>query len=331
MTVNFPIMFDSKMIMLRTRTRILSAVAVAAMLGAMPTYAEEASEDGFSRIVLLEEFTTEQCNNCPPAAVKLHNVLANPAFSGRVVAVCHHVGFGSDFLTLPTDKDYLWFYNDSKGATYAPGLMIDRLPTFVETSAVFGMPSWSEEDISAEISKRLAVPSPVTVNVEANVDDDGCVTVDVSGEKTGGKQDRTMLTVYLVENNVPSRNQSGADKDYIHQHVTRAVNETWGKRIEWEGDRYAYQCVFDLDESWKLEDMEVVACVNRDIPSDVLKCEVVNAGSVSLLQNGVADIAAEGRIAVAYYDMQGRKLREQPSSGLCITLYSDGKAEKSFR
>lgn len=291
--------------------------------------AQEPSEEGFIRTVFLEEFTTEMCNNCPAASVKLHNILEYPDYEGRVLAVCHHIGFLTDWLTLPEDKEYLWLYNSSQN--YAPGMMIDRVPTLSETSAVFGMTLPSEEEISEEIDKRLAVPSPVRVKVFATVGDDGRVTVDVEGEKTPERQKNTMITVYLVENNIEARLQSGAADGFIHQHVTRAMNKAWGEPIEWEGDRFTYQCAFELDEAWKLSDMEVVAIVNRDVPSNVLKCEVVNADAVSLGQSGVAGITGRGRTVAAYYDMQGRKLHCRPDSGLYITVYTDGSAEKVIR
>lgn len=310
-------------------TGITAAAIVAASAG-MNLYAQDVSENGFTRTVLLEEFTTEKCRNCPPAAEKLHNILENPDYEGRLIAVCHHAGFETDWLTLPTDEDYLWLYN-SNGSVFAPAMMIDRTPTLEEKTAVFGMTIPTEEDIMSEIDKRLTVPSTVSINASVSIDDDDLLTVDITGERTPEENGKPMVTVYLVENNIPAVFQSGAGEDYIHQHVTRALNKTWGEQIKWNGDSYTYQCTFELDETWKRDDMEVVAIVNRDIPSNVLACEVINATSVSLRPSEVRNIAEEGRTAAAYYDMQGTRLKERPARGLYITVYSDGSSEKSIR
>ncbi len=308
----------------RINTIIFTAVAATCSLPQLS--AQETSEEGYSRTVLLEEFTTEMCNNCPAAAVKLHNILEYPDYSGRVLAVCHHIGFLTDWLTLPEDKEYLWLYNSTEN--YAPGMMIDRVPTFVETSAVFGMTLPSEEEIMVEIDKRLAVPSPVKVKVSADVEENRRVIVNVEGEKTPEPQKNTMITVYLLENNIEAERQSGASDGFIHQHVTRAMNGAWGKPIKWEGNSFTYQYAFDLDESWKLPDMEVVAIVNRDTPNNVLTCEVLNADAVSLGQSGVGTVTSDCRKVAAYYNMQGHALNERPSSGLYVIVYEDGSAKK---
>lgn len=307
---------------------VMLCAALAATCGMPRLLAQETTEEGYSRTVFMEEFTTEMCNNCPAAAEKVHNILQHPDYAGRLLVVCHHIGFLTDWLTLPEDTEYLWLYNSDK--KFAPGLMIDRVPTLEQTSVVFGAYLPTEEDIRAEIDKRLVIPSPVNVKVSATVED-GRVTVDVEGEKTSEKQNNTMITVYLVENNINADFQSGADDGYIHQHVTRAMNKAWGEPIEWKDDRFTYQYAFDLDDTWKINDMEVVAIVNRDLPSNVLKCEVLNSDAVSLGNSGIANVTGNSRTVAAYYDMQGRKLNDRPGSGLYITVYSDGSVKKVLR
>lgn len=315
------------MIMKKLSTRVF-AFAVTAAFGMAPHTA--AAQNGYDRTVLVEEFTTEMCSNCPAATEKLHRVLANPAYAGRVVAVCHHTGFMEDWLTLPDDNDYLWLYNTT-GGTYAPAMMIDRVPTFEETSAVFGLSLRTEEELTAEIDKRLATPSPIKVNVTASVGDDNRLTVDVSGERTAETQKNAKITVYVVENNVEGDFQSGYGKGYIHQHVTRAINKTWGESIKWSGTKYAYQCTFELDDAWKRADMEVVAVINRDVPSNVLQCEVINSATVPLVQSGISDVKTEKASVTACYDMQGRRLDKCPARGCYIMVYTDGTAKKVLR
>ena len=316
--------------MSRFKNYILYA-AVLATVGIQPSMADSLTENMFERKVFLEEFTTENCNNCPAASVKLHNILELPEYEGRLIAVCHHVGFETDWLTLPEEKDYLWLYNAE--GKFAPGLMIDRVPTFKETSPVFGMTLLSEEEICEEIDKRFVLQSPVSVKVSASVSDDGKVSVTVEGEKTAEAQKDTKVTVYLVENNVPAHRQSGALDGFIHQHVTRAMNSTWGESISWKNNKFNYQYTFQLEDTWNRSNMEVVAIVNRDVPSNVLKCEVLNADSYPLEQkpSGISGTAAEAVTPTPFLGPTGRRLNACPESGLYIAVYSDGSARKLYR
>lgn len=323
---------DSSILYMDKFKNTLLYAAVLATVGIQPSMANDSTGDMFERKVFLEEFTTENCNNCPAASVKLHNILELPEYENRLIAVCHHVGFETDWLTLPEEKDYLWLYNSDE--KYAPGLMIDRMPTFTETSPVFGMTLLSEEQISEEIDKRLTVLSPVSIKVSAEVSDDGEVSVTVEGEKTAAElQKDAKVTLYLVENDVPAHRQSGALDGFIHQHVTRAMNSTWGESISWKENKFNYRYTFRLEDTWNRSNMEVVAIVNRDVPSNVLKCEVLNADSYPLEQkpSGISGTAAEAVTPTAFYDLTGRRLNACPESGLYIAVYSDGSARKLYR
>lgn len=322
---------DSSILYMDKFKNTLLYAAVLATVGIQESMADDSTGDMFERKVFLEEFTTENCNNCPAASVKLHNILELPEYENRLIAVCHHVGFETDWLTLPEEKDYLWLYNSEQ--KYAPGLMIDRMPTFTETSPVFGMTLLSEEQISEEIDKRLTVLSPVSVKVSAEVSDDGEVSVTVEGEKTAEPQKDAKVTLYLVENDVPAHRQSGALDGFIHQHVTRAMNSTWGESISWKENKFNYRYTFRLEDTWNRSNMEVVAIVNRDVPSNLLKCEVLNADSYPLEQkpSGISGTAAEAVTPTAFYDLTGRRLNACPESGLYIAVYSDGSARKLYR
>ncbi|MDE5796136.1 MAG: hypothetical protein K2H75_03430, partial [Muribaculaceae bacterium] len=92
-------------------------------------------EYAYPRTVLVEEFTTENCPNCPRVSGYLHQLTADPAYKDRFETLCHHSGYHYDLLTTPFDIEYEWFYNDN-GATYAPGIMVDRC-LYNDNSAVF--------------------------------------------------------------------------------------------------------------------------------------------------------------------------------------------------
>lgn len=282
-------------------------------------------EKAFRRMAVVEEFTSERCPNCPAAAEKLHKMLCDPRYSDNVVAVCHHAGYHTDWLTIPSDTEYEWFYN-AGGSTYAPAVMVDRMAAEGATSALF-FPD-TQAMMEEKIDERLAIPTPLSVKVSVAENADKTATVRVYGERLSEVPDGLVVTVFIVENDVAARNQAGSGNGYMHQHVNRAVNATWGEPIVWNGDSYSYECTLALKDIWNRRNMEAVAIVGRYTADDPLGCVVENAGHASFVQAGIIDAAAEGRTVAAYYDARGIRLKERPSEGFFITVYTDGTAEK---
>ena len=276
-------------------------------------------------MAVIEEFTTERCPNCPAAAEKLHNILRDPRYSDNVVAVCHHSGFHTDWLTIPSDVEYQWFYN-AGGGTYAPAMMVDRAAVDGEGSAVFSVPTQSV--IEARLDNRLALPTPLSVNVTVTENPDKTASVRVWGERVAEVPEDLMVTVYIVENDVKARSQAGSGDGYMHQHVNRAVNATWGEPLVWNGDSYSYEYTARLNDEWNRSNMEAVAMVGRYEADNALGCVVENAGSASFSASGIAGSTSDSRTVTALYDARGMLLPEPPAEGFYIVVYSDGTCEK---
>ena len=74
--------------------------------------------DSYPRIVLLEQFTTINCVNCPAGTAALKVAVTE---RGDVAWVAHHVGYGVDEFTIEESNALMDF-----GVIGAPSLMIDR-------------------------------------------------------------------------------------------------------------------------------------------------------------------------------------------------------------
>lgn len=295
-----------------------------------------ASED-FTRRVLLEEFTTEPCQYCPRVAAIVHNILDDEHYNENVVAVCHHTGFDSDWLTIPSDRDFLWYFNEDDGGTYAPAIMLDRWTTDPQGYTPLFNPS-SENELKMAIDYCLRQPAFVSVNIQAKLDkEQNMVNVLVQGSRS--KDNITVnparITVWLVEDNIPAHNQVNGGNNYVHQHVGRAINKSWGDVIEWQADgSYAYECQFRARNEYKQENLIVAAMIFDYDEQDVTKNIVANANQAKVIEGDtqtaietVDNSASEGQYPACHYDLQGRRISGE-KSGLSIVRRADGKMVK---
>jgi len=265
----------------------------------------------YVRNVLIEEFTTEKCVNCPRVAGFLHEVLERAAYKDCVFAVCHHAGYYTDDYTQPCDEELTWFYNEG-GTTYAPAMMMNRKAYFETlyrsggTTATF-IPS-SADDLASYLDYELAVTANVTLGVLLDYNEDStAVTVTVTGRRNANYQAANpRVNVFLTEDEIASATQSGADANWRHQHVTRAYNSTWGDEVTWENNNFTYSKTFTLNANWQLANMNAVAWIYNYDSSDPTNCPIGNSAQVALLASGeedtpttTGDVNGDGEVSIA--------------------------------
>ena len=265
----------------------------------------------FKRRILVEEFTTEKCPNCPRVGNYIHDSLQKDEFKDDVLVVCHHSGYYTDWLTTSFDNQYLWLFNDG-GQTYAPAVTVDRNANGKSTS-VYCPSSSSEMELSWK--NALATPAFVSVNVEVEADpaDENHITVKVTGAKSRETIcENPQITVWVVEDNIKANSQASAP-DWVHQHVNRAVNSVWGDPVEFVGDEYSYECEFNLMTTWKREDLQIVAFISNYNPEDATDCEVQNAGNFKLAGNGsgVGAIGEDNDAEAQIFSISGMRVSEE--------------------
>lgn len=301
----------------------------------------------FTHNVLTEEFTTEGCGNCPEMARRIEEALQDERFgNGRIVNVSRHSGYGEDWLTQPCDRDYLWFFEkDAQGQTddFAPALMIDRSTAINGDgkTVVVAPQNASTDYLKAYWNSMMNIPALVSVGINTRYDSNR-LTVNVSGEKSELQASNPHLCVLLVEDNIKAHNQTNyysgpSGSDFVHQHVVRAYNSTWGEPVEWDGNSYSYQCSFDIDKSWKQADMKVVAFIynyNNENHSD---CAVLNsamtdmpsAGTDGIGQTVIPTTTEADNATAEYFTLSGMKvLSTQKGKGIYI-VKKNGKTYKS--
>ena len=274
----------------------------------------EIVQHDYTRVVLLEEFTTEQCPNCPRVAAYVHDMLEKDMYKDVVAALCHHSAYYTDWLTVPSDSKYLWYFNEG-GATYAPAIMTDRWTMEGGSTPVFN--PISQSDLESAVNRRLAKPAFVSLHIKAEMDTEANqvhVVVDGSRSKDDFCVNPARITVYLVENDIAAHSQAGASGSFVHQHVVRKVNSDWGEVIDWNGDDYNYECTFDLRNDFVTENLQVIAMIFDYDSNDATKNEVANAATIYYKDfngtSGIATMAADSAVPTVY-DLQGRRMQGQ--------------------
>lgn len=288
----------------------------------------------YPRNVLIEEFTTERCPNCPRVAGFLHEALKDydPA---QVAAVCHHAGYYTDWLTQPCDNELTWLYNDN-GSVYAPALMFNRQPIF-DSQYIQGekdnvtIPG-SVMELKGYIDDQLSQKSNLSLDVKAIPNDAYSeVTMTINGKCNEFFDKATsLLTVYVTEDSIKARSQSGGGSNYYQMHVIRYYNSTWGDAITWNGNEFTATYTIKLNSAWKQNKLRFVAMVNKHNKANKLDCRIENSQSVAMgTPGGVNDVVVSGENAyeVARYTIDGRRIQqEQP--GINIIQMSDGSIRK---
>ena len=293
--------------------------------------------ESFERNVLVEEFTTEKCPNCPGMATMMKNTLNRyPQQAARVALVCHHSGFYTDQFTTSADNAYTWFYNNA-GATYAPALMFDRYPyteadkTGLKTPVIFASNS---SEIIAYINHRLNTPAYLDLDAEAAFNADSTsVTVWVTAKRAQGYEVTPRLAVVLTENNIASTSQAGYSSTFYHAHVMRDINSTWGVDVDnWTDNQATYSYTFDLKNNWNRSNLQVVAYIGNYDSTDASNCVVENSVAVNPAAYTPAsgDIDGDGTVNVSDATaLVNKVLGEADYSNLKCDINGDGTVNVS--
>ncbi len=294
------------------------------------TFSAAISPYYFKKRLLVEEYTSEYCSNCPAAASLLHETMEKEENRDRVMAVCHHAGFQNDAFTQPCDEELIELYGSS--STYAPAMSFDRslMPGNVVITHVPG----SVKDMQAVFDVFLSREALVDMEVIGEyLAETRQMKVSVDGLSiTGGPLDEVnALTVYLLEDNVkPAVVQLGANEDFLHSHVIRAYNSVWGDEIEWSQDgKFSYSTEFKVPEGINQDNVTLVAFASKHNPTNHFDCEIANSVKSNRIDwnaSGVESTVGNEMYDVRYYDLMGMPVSSD-SKGILIRIQTlrDGK------
>lgn len=210
------------------------------------------------RVVLLEEFTGQNCPNCPTAHRTIEAL--QEQYGDAVIPVSIHAGgfaypegeFGEYFQTFKTPEGDQ--YAEMWGVQSYPSGIVDR------TSGVRLHTDWP-----TLVYNELQRPTPLSLTASAFLKD-GEIEITATLLSTQDLQGKFQL--WVLEDSIVSVQTDGKNvlTDYVHNNVYRAsVNGVGGETVSIRGSVYSHVTASTpLRDSWDARHLSIVAFVYDD-------------------------------------------------------------------
>ena len=232
----------------------------------------------FTKKVLIEEFTGEWCGACASAFPRIQTVLdENPT---TVFAAALH--YNDPFSTTKTHQIKSTF-----GVSSFPSALVDRYSFGTSSPRVPLLTS----SLRSKSETRLEEQITTGLRIDTEFGEEGKATIKVFVGQSKIMAGELRVTTYLIEDEVPEVNQSGASgNDYKHHAVVRKIlTDAAGNKLNNLDvqDRDFITLRFeDIDISeFDKDHLSVIAFVHYADASDKSNHEIINVQKVKLGKN----------------------------------------------
>jgi thiol-disulfide isomerase/thioredoxin len=231
----------------------------------------------FTKKVLIEEFTGEWCGACANAFPRIQTVLdENPT---TVFAAALH--YSDPFSTDKTHQIKSTF-----GISSFPSALVDRYSFGTSSPRV----PLSTSSLRNKSETRLEEKISTGLRIDTEFGEEGKATIKVFIGQNEIMDGELRLTTYLIEDEVPEVNQSGASgNDYKHHAVVRKIlTEADGNKLSLDvQDRdFIIRNFENIDISeYDKDHLSVIAFVHYSDASDKSNHEIINVQKVKLGKN----------------------------------------------
>lgn len=290
---------------------------------------------------LIEHFTSQSCTYCPVGDDLLTAIEDMRSDIARV-SIHGNMGARDEFNT-----DNCETIQAIMGVSGWPMADFNRtiIPDLTKNATIAYTIGYQPENarfFSEFIDGTAEVPSFVALTIDPSWDKETReLTVTVRGEGIENAKDyldNPALTVYLTEDSLVAKqlNLGKWITNYVHNNVFRDVlTSLQGESIEWDGDNFTRTFTYTVPETFKAENLNIVAFVAPFInyyALDRSKLAVNNCEKVSLrgaIAAGIADIEANhgNQLVRARYNAAGQRIWSE-QHGLNIIQYANGKTAK---
>lgn len=212
-----------------------------------------------ARAVLIEDFTGQNCVNCPDAHEAIEQLEEQYNKDGEVYIIPVSIHAGA--FAIP---EYRGGLGTDEGGEYNTHYGINKWPAGVidGNSGILTYDQWA-----GVCRADMSMPATMNIDIIAEKAEDGKsanITVSVNPEITA-KGD---LMVWVVENGIVAKQKHGNEEleDYVHNNVFRtAVNGTWGETVEFvAGDVMEFGYNLTFKDNWNPDNLAIVAFVGAN-------------------------------------------------------------------
>ena len=232
--------------------------------------------------VLIEDFTGQNCVNCPAATDVIHQ-LQQGAAGAHIIAVGIHGGsmsYSIDILPFGLATAIGETYNKDWGVSSWPSGMVDRQGGLLEFTA---WPSAAASRLQLDPAVDMQLSTAFDGNASDTQWGKAEITVKLS-ELQAGALENAYVNVWITEGNIVARQTKpeGSDNAYVHQHVLRDVlTPAYGEKVMSQDAEGMATCTFSYDipktygRSSKTDvlNMTVVAFVTKGEKGEVMQAE----------------------------------------------------------
>lgn len=241
--------------------------------------------DNFNRTMLLEQFTSERCVNCPNGVNQIDAWIKQHP---NVIWLGHHAGYSDDQWTIQDSKSIVRLL----GVQGAPTIALDRNYLKASEAAGYNVHPYY-------LNYLINMPSvTTTASVRiGNTYDNGKLQIRVTGKVKAEAPDSMRLTVVIKENGLHGKQAdgnmlAGSWDDYIHADVIRTfVSSVGGDTLVPSGETYESDYELQLDPKWEAKNCMVVAFL-----TDMQSLNVIQAAEKPVVEGttGGADLPHGG-------------------------------------
>ena len=218
-----------------------------------------------NRRVLIEDFTGQNCTNCPDAHQVIRDLQAQ--YGEQVIAVAIHAGH---FGVAEGSNPHFAGLMQPEGNTYADYWQVASYPAGIinRTSGVLKHTDWaaySRTSLMGEPSMEITLNSSLSAdNTSITIQTEIMPQADVDGK----------LQLWITESHItaPQLQAGTLVPSYQHHHIYRAsVNGLWGEEVSLTHDTpHKTTHSIALRDNWDISNLSIVAFVYND-PDGVLQ------------------------------------------------------------
>ena len=250
-------------------SRLFSFVLGAALCGASAADAAQCSAaSGERRVPLLELYTSEGCDSCPPADRWLSGLPGRGYGPDRVVALAFHVDYWNYIGWVDPFAQQRYSERQRHAAARNQSRFV-YTPQFMINGKDYRRGTW-RDDFGEKVAAVNREPPRADLRLELNASAD---TIAVNGSASiadAGDRAQAQAWLALYENRLASNVTAGENrgKRLEHDFVVRDIAGPLG--IDAQG-RIAFGHRFKIDPHWKQKDLGVAAFVQDARSGDVLQ------------------------------------------------------------